>query len=63
MISLTSANRIIIIYILNPRIGGNEDVDGTIAVFADTSKIRRLLGWPPKVSLPDGVQVMLELHL
>ena len=63
MISLTSANRIIIIYILNPHIVGNEDVDGTIAVFTDTSKIRRLLGWSPKVSLPDGVQVMLELHL
>ena len=39
------------------------NVDGTISVFADTSKIRRLLGWSPKVSLPDGVQVMLELHL
>ncbi len=30
------------------------------STFADTSKIRRLLGWTPKVSLPDGVQIMLD---
>lgn len=30
------------------------------STFADTLKIRRLLGWTPKVSLPDGVQTMLD---
>jgi len=28
--------------------------------FADTSKIRRLLGWRPKVSLAEGVTIMLD---
>jgi len=28
--------------------------------FADTAKIRRLLGWQPKVSFEEGVKVMLE---
>ena len=30
------------------------------STFADTAKIRRLLGWTPKVSLADGVQIMLD---
>ena len=30
--------------------------------FADTTKIRRLLGWAPKVSFEEGVRRMLE-HL
>ena len=30
------------------------------STFADTSKISRLLGWTPKVSLADGVQIMLD---
>ena len=30
------------------------------STFADTSRIRSLLGWSPKVSLADGVQIMLD---
>ena len=28
--------------------------------FADTTKIRRLLGWKPKVSFEEGVRLMLD---
>jgi UDP-glucose 4-epimerase len=30
------------------------------STFADTAKIKRLLGWSPKVSLEEGVQIMMD---
>ncbi|SFV50916.1 UDP-glucose 4-epimerase [hydrothermal vent metagenome] len=30
------------------------------STYADISKIKEMLGWTPKVSFPDGVQIMLE---